>query len=801
MYRPPITSRPVPEGSLRAGRQALLDDTTTRGGTWCAAYAALVDGWLAEVLDGVGDAVDDGGVSLVAVGGYGRAELCPGSDIDLLLLHRGRSDIAEVAERVWYPIWDEGVKLGHSVRTVREAVTLADDDLDTATSLLTTRHVAGDAELTADLAATAAARWRKRAKRWLAQLSRSVDDRHTRAGEVAFLLEPDLKEGRGGLRDVHALRWAEAARAILVEGDAGTLEAAYATLLDTRVELQRRTGRRSDQLLLQEQDAVAAALGHDDADDLMRAVSGAARTIAWTSDDTWARVGSTLRGPLGWVARRDRPLGESLVLRDGEVHVTPEAVPAEDPALVLRAAAAAAAADTAIDRASLERLAAEAPAMPDPWPVEARDRLTDLLCAGTPAVRTIEALDQKGIWVRILPEWEPNRSRPQRNAYHRFTVDRHLIEAAVNAGRLVDRVTRPDLLVIGTLLHDIGKGYPGDHSVVGQGIVRTIGRRMGYGDADVGVLVTLVRHHLLLPDVATRRDLDDPGTIAQVAEAVGEVEVLRLLDALTEADSLATGPAAWGGWKAGLVHELTERVAHVLGGGAVSDVVTDDFPSAEHRAMMAAGRQVLEGREDELTVVTPDRPGVFAEVAGVLALHGLAVREAAAHSGARGDGPDDEPASGRADGPPGMALARFRVEPSFGPVVAWHRIIADLERVFAGRLALQARLDERARTYAGRGTTRAAAPVRTAVAVDNRSSATATVLDVQAADSIGLLHRITRALAELDLDIRSAKVQTIGPQVVDAFYVTGRGGGKITDDAHLSEIERAVLHAVSSVVA
>jgi [protein-PII] uridylyltransferase len=393
----------------------------------------------------------------------------------------------------------------------------------------------------------------------------------------------------------------------------------------------------------------------------------------------------------------------------------------------------------------------------------------------------IEALDQRGLWTRVLPEWEPTRSKPQRNAYHRFTVDRHLVEAAVGAAALAGRVRRPDLLVVGTLLHDIGKGRSGDHTLIGMDLVRDIAPRMGFAPADVHTLLTLVEQHLLLPDVATRRDLDDPGTIELVAKAVGDETTLELLAALTEADSLATGPAAWGGWKASLVADLVDRTAHVLRGGAAAEVRRDDFPSPAHLEMMAAGKQMLEGVDDYLTVVAGDRPGVFAKVAGVLALHGLAVLDAAAYSS------DD-----------GMALARFRVEPSFGPVVPWERVIADLERAFAGRLALTARLDERARTYAGRRTP-SAAPVRTSVSVDNRASASATVIDVHAPDSIGLLHRITRAIAELELDIRSAKVSTIGPQAVDAFYVRA-AGGKITDDELLREVERAVTHAVETAI-
>jgi [protein-PII] uridylyltransferase len=759
-------------------RAALEGDPTLVGKGLCRAYSDLVDTWLVELLQAAESECGSGGASLAAVGGYGRAELSLQSDIDVVLLHDGRSDIGALADRIWYPIWDEGLKLGHSVRTTREALTLAGDDLDTATSLLQVRHVAGDEDLTDTLAARAMDQWQKRSTRWLQELSRRVRQRHDTAGEVAFLLEPDLKEGRGGLRDVHALRWAEAARSLLWDGDDPALDDAYAMLLSARVELHRRTGRPGDRLLLEDQDAVADALGATSADALMHSVASAARTIAWRSDDAWERIDASIAGPLGWRARRDRPVGAGLVLRDGEVHLTATAEPSDDPTLGLRAAVAAAAGATRIHRGSLDRLAAGARPIPSPWAPEVRAALVDLLLAGHRAIPVVEALDQMGLWVHVLPEWEAVRSKPQRNAYHRFTVDRHLMEAAANAADLAARTDRPDLLVVGALLHDIGKGYPGDHTEVGIDLLGEIGPRMGYPPEDVAVLQAMVRHHLLLPDVATRRDLDDPATVEAVAEAVGDARTLGLLAALTEADSLATGPAAWGRWKAELVRELASRTAHVLGGGAVAEV-SHDFPNEDHLALLRAGSQVLHGDDDRLTVVTADRPGLFSRVTGVLALHGLAVLDAAVTS------------------LDGMALEVLRVESSFGPTIAWDRVLADLEKVLDGRLALQARLAERARVYGAR---QAKGPITEPprVVIDNEASRHATVVEVHAPDSVGVLYRITRALAEIDCDITSAKVQTLGDRVVDAFYVRRSTGGKLTDPAVLVELERALLHELAT---
>ena len=728
----------------------------------------------------------------MAVGGYGRRELCPGSDLDLLLLHRGKRDRGELgrlAERLWYPVWDRGLKLGHAVRTVKEAVALAASDLNTATAQLDTRLVAGDPALAAELSTRASEQWQARASRWLAALRESVAERHAKAGEVAFLLEPDLKEGRGGLRDVHALRWAESARRILFEGDDEALAVAHGVVLEVRVELQRRTGKAADRLLLQEQDAVAAALGDADADALMARLSSAARTIAWRSDEAWDRIGSSLRGPRGRVAAVDHALAPGLVLREGLVELAPGADPARDPGLVLRAAAAAARTGASLGRRTLQRLAAEAPeSLAESWTDASRADLVTLLGSGRHGIRVLEALDQHGLLVRLLPEWAAVRNRPQRNAYHRFTVDRHLCEAAAGAAAHTGAVDRPDLLLVGTWLHDLGKGFVGvrgdDHTVAGEAVMEDVAGRMGFPPGDVAVLVAMVRHHLLLPDVATRRDLDDPATAAGVAEQVGDHRLLNLLHVLTVADSEATGPAAWSEWKAGLVAGLVERTGRVLSGSAMPS--SAEFPAASHLAVLERarreGRLVVDAGGRQATVVAPDRPGVFCSVAGVLALHGLDVL------GARAWSSDD-----------GMAVEHFDVVPSFGKEPDWRTVEADVGRALNGGLSIESKLADRARQYAGRPAVLAATPPRTQVTVHSEASDTATVVEVRAPDRIGTLYRITRVLADLGLDIRSAKVATVGHEVVDAFYVVDSEGDKITDDDRVATIEGALRVVLSGV--
>jgi [protein-PII] uridylyltransferase len=752
--------------------QLLAVDGALTGRAWARAHSDRVDSWLAGVFASA--APGAAGLALAAVGGYGRRELAPRSDLDVVLLHDGRRDVAAVAESVWYPVWDRGYKLGHGVFTVRQAVRAA-AELERATSLADVRHLAGDAQLTAAARDGVLALWSRRSGRLLGQLDEAVRQRHAAAGDVAFQLEPDLKEGRGGLRDLHALGWAELARPGFSGGAGSALVEEHAVLLAVRVALHHRTGRPGDRLHLEDQDSVAEALGDPDADHLMARVAAAGRRIAWHADEAWEAWRRDQRRPRrGWTTRIVSP---GILVVDDVVDLDPGVVVGHDPLLVLRVAVAAAKVGKRISRSTLERLAAGAAPLPEPWPAEARTLFAALLLAGHPAIAVVEALDQFGLMERIVPEWAAVRSRPQRNALHRFTVDRHLCETAANAAALAHRVRRADLLVVGALLHDIGKGFTGDHTATGVRVVAAMARRMGYPPADTEVLVELCRHHLLLGDVATRRDLGDPGTIRAVADAVGSVERLRLLAALTEADGLATGPAVWGSWRAALVAELVERTTRVLAGGAPGE--PGRFPSEDLVTLMGERTRRIFGQDRTLTVVAADRSGLFSTMAGVLALAGLEVLQASAFS-------DDE----------GMATCQFTVAPGPHDPIDWPAVVRCAEQALDGRLALTARLARRAEAYAGRRRPRAARPPRCEVGIDNELSDDATVVDVHAPDGVGLLYRVTRAVAELGLDIRSARVQTVGHQAVDCFYLRGRDGAKVTDPEVLAELRLALEHAL-----
>ena len=774
--------------SLRARRQELIERTDLRGDDFCRAYSAAADEWLTGLFDEATGG-DPRGMAVVAVGGYGRGELCPFSDLDVVLVHKGRKDVAATADRIWYPVWDEGIALDHSVRKPSEALDMAAEDLRVALGLLDGRVVCGEHKVAEPVLEGARDRWARQKPPWLGVLAEKVAERHASDGDVGFLLEPDLKESHGGLRDIAALTAMMRAVPVLADYvDTVALDQARAVLTAARVELQRRAGRELNKLLLQEQEQVAKAMGMVDADELMYEVATAGRNVAWQGDDAWRRRGAWSRAQdRGGRWRRDRDRGDppaierlsgepGLGITEDEVVLLEDADITGDATLTLRLAAVAAERNLPISRDALNRLGRRAADVVTPWPDDVRDTLVRVLSAGPAAIPALEALDQRRLFEHYLPEWASVRNKPQRNPYHRFTVDRHLLEATANAATMAHRVSRVDLLLLGTLLHDIGKGYPGDHTEVGMVVAADIATRMGMAEADVATLVTMIRLHLLLPDTATRRDLDDPATAQRVADEVGDRPTLDLLAAMVEADSLATGPSAWGTWKAGLVADLVERARLLLAGEPVAPptpLITEEL-AVVMDTVRTHGVPALSIEPPTVTVVAPDRSGLLAEVTGVLALHGLNVRSAVVA------------------GEHGVAVETFTVEPSRGrwPVAA--KLSNDLAAVMDGTLDVDEQLAERAHTYRNAARPPVAQLVSTQVTFDNVASEAATVVEVRAEDIVGQLHRITRALVECHLDVTSAKVSTFGSAVVDAFYVLGPDGRKLTEPAQMAAVEQAV---------
>ena len=710
--------------------------------------------------------LDPRSIALSAVGGYGRGELSPGSDLDLLILHDGSIDaptLTDFVNAILYPLWNSNRAVDHSVRTRSETRTTAAEDLRVAQGLLDIRFIVGNEELVSAVASDATNDWRKNFSRIKSALRASIIERAERSGELAFLLEPDLKESRGGLRDINALR--AIARTDNVPVSMERLASAEALLLSVRDTLHTVTGRSRDQLLLTEQDKVAEELSFADADVLMYEVAKAARSVDYVMELTWHRLDHAPKKSLfGKV--QSQPIGRGISVVADEVTVDAGG-DLGDPTLGLRAAALAAQRGLPISVESSILLAEKYQSLPTPWPRSTREDLVALIGAGSAMIRVFEALDQEELIQKWIPEWEHVRFLPQRNVLHRHTVDRHMLETAVRAAELTRTVRRPDLLLVAALLHDIGKGYEGrDHSEHGAELIRPVALRMGFSEADADVLSTLVKHHLLLSATATRRDLDDPQTIDFVAQAVGDPVTLELLHALSISDGEATGRAAWSDWKASLVADLSARVHDYLMGNSSErpapqlELSPDQLSSVEKGELSV----VITPRDEvlEISIIAPDQTGLLSNIAGVLSISRMDVRSARTRSHGAGAAMSWL-----------VSLDANATAPTEDQL---HGLIA---RALAGELELNRKIEERIRSHRRFPGIQVPPPVVRAM---NDIATNATVIEVRMHDRPGVLYTVAKAISRFGVDIRAAIVATLGAEAFDTLYVTDVNGGALSEE-------------------
>ncbi|UXA10079.1 [protein-PII] uridylyltransferase [Mycobacterium sp. SMC-8] len=768
-----VSSRPATD-LVAAAEQLVSGSHQLDAAALRDALLDLYDFWLTTKATEIGITATSG-FAIVATGGLGRGELLPYSDLDLMLLHDNMppEDIAEVAELLWYPLWDANIRLDHSVRTVPGALRVAGEDISAGLAMLEARHIAGDGDLSALLIGGARRQWRTGIASRFDELVEHTRARWQRSGEIAHRAEPDLKCGRGGLRDVQLLnalaiaQLADVYPSRSLASPIETLGEAHLSLLNVRTELHRVAGRGRELLLAQHADEIGAALRIGDRFDLARMLSDAARTVSYYVDAGIRTAANALPRRGLAVLRRPvrRPLDEGVIEFNGEVILARDARPERDPGLILRVAAASATTGLPMAASTLSRLAAAAPELRTPWPRQALKDLLVMLAAGPSAVATIEALDRTGLWGRLFPEWGAVRDLPPRDVVHIWTVDRHLVETVSRASAFTTRVSRPDLLVLGALVHDIGKGRGGDHSVIGAELADQIGSRLGLWPSDIKILSTLVRHHLLLAHTATRRDLQDPTTISAVVDALdGDPVVLELLHALAEADSLATGPGVWGDWKASLIGELVRRCRLVMAG--------EPFPHPDpiDPRFVELAREV--GVHVELTpadtphiynvtMIAPDSRGVLSKAAGVLALNSLRVHSASVN------------------GHEGSAINSFVVSPHFGTPPAAQLLRQQLILALDGELDVMGLLEKKEADAAGTvraGEIRAAVPINAPAAPPlvlwhDGAGAGQAVAEIRATDRAGLLAVLTRVFERAGADIAWAKVTTMGSSVVDAFGI------------------------------
>ena len=716
------------------------------------------------------DGADSDDVAIAAVGGFGRGELSPGSDLDILILHRGtlsEEELSSFVNKILYPLWDKKIKVDHSVRTRSEVREAAEADLKVILGLLDIRLVCGSAALVADVQIDALDEWRKNSKRRLPELEKSLLERHQRAGELAYLLEPDLKEARGGLRDITAIRALEKSGAITIPME--RISVAESLLSNVREALHIVSGRDKDKLLFQEQDKVAAHLGFVDADVLMSEVAQAARSVDYLLDSTWYRLAHKGKDGAGRFLRKVRSttLSRDISVANKEVTIDIDADFSLDPTIGLRACAAAAQLGLPMSMDSLERLSVALTSgvteLPNPWPRDARENLISLIGAGPAMVQIFEALDQEEIIFHWIPEWRAVRSLPQRNVLHRHTVDRHMVETAVQAASLTRKVHRPDLLLFSALFHDIGKGTEEDHSERGAALIAPLAQRIGFSEPDIKTIQLLVKHHLLLSATATRRDLDDPATITAVADVIPDLQTLELLHALSIADGEATGRAAWTDWKASLVAELVKRVELAITDNTVAQQpeLSDNQRAKADSGMLSV---TIENRESvyAIEIVIPDSTGILSTVAGVLNLLRLDVRSARTKSVGN------------------SAVMEWIVIPDpHAPVLEEQKLHDEITRALKSRSSLSERIQERIDAYSQLPSI----PVPDPVVETFLDAATdATIIEVRSHDRPALLFGIGDSITRSSVDIRSAIVTTLGAEAIDTLYVTEIGGGPLTPE-------------------
>ena len=710
------------------------------------------------------------GLAIAAVGGYGRGELSPGSDLDIIILHQGQfsqSALSEFVNNLLYPLWDNK-SVDHSVRTRTETRDAAESDLKVALGLLDIRVVAGDADLVAAVQSESLDSWRKHARNRLPELKLSLEQRHERAGELAYLLEPDVKEARGGLRDINALRAISLSGATKVPLE--RISWAESKLNDVRETLHQTSGRNKDRLLFQEQDAVARELGYTDADALMSDVAQAARSVDYLLEFTWHQLGQRNKDGFGRFLRKPRTdiVAKNLNVSQNEIVINSQADIQSDPMIGLRAAATAAQLGLPISLESYSLLSAALNEgkglLPNPWPREAREHLISLIGAGESMVSIFEALDQEEIIFHWIPEWRALRSLPQRNALHRHTVDRHMVETAVHAASLTRKVHRPDLLLFAALFHDIGKGDTEDHSIRGERLIGPLAKRIGFPEEDVEVIKILVKHHLLLSSTATRRDLDDPATIQSILAVIPDLTTLELLHALSIADGEATGSAGWSDWKATLVSDLVKRVKKAMSGSSTIAAQPEITPEQLKVAESGVLQVNLEQRENgySIEIISPDKPGLLSLVAGVINTFRLDVRSARTKSHGS------------------SAVMKWIVTPEpHAPAVTAQNLRSEIEKAFNDTSHIEDKLIARAQAYASIPAIPVPDPI---VEFYNDGATDATIIEVRSHDRPGLLFRIGAGITQSKVDIRSAIVTTLGAEAIDTLYVSELTGGPLSDE-------------------
>ncbi len=807
-------------------------------------------------------------LGVVATGGYGRGELAPLSDLDLLFLrpYKQTPRGEQIVEFMLYLLWDMGLKVGHATRTVDESIRYAERDQTIRTALLEARYIWGDRQLFDELIRSFTTKFLGGDGRDFVEAKLAErDQRHQRMGDSRYVVEPNVKEGKGGLRDLHLLFWiakylyrvnkpAELiAKGVLTQEEARHFERAERFLTTVRCHIHYLTNRADDRLSFDLQREIAQRLGYQDRPGSRgverftkhyylhaKTVGDLTRIFVAALEDSHRRKPKLAAL---WQSLRPRQL-EGFRLDGERLSVSSPDMFEKDPVAILRLFHVAQENGLDVHPGTL-RLITQNIRLVDRLrnDAEANRLFMAMLTSRHDPETTLRRLNEAGVFGRFVPDFGRVVAQTQHDMYHTYTVDEHTIRAIgilaniengthkedhpVSADVVHKILSRP-ALYLAVLLHDIAKGRGGDHSVLGADVAMQLGPRLGLSPAETETVAWLVRHHLAMSSTAFQRDLMDPKTIEDFASLVQSPERLRLLLVLTVCDIRAVGPNVWNGWKAALLRQLYHAAEQLLSGGTLAGGRAErikavqaevarrlsGWTDAEREEHFARGyasywlsfdpdtlarqaelvrradrdRQPLaiEHRVDthrsvtEVTIYTLDTHGLFARLAGAMAISGANIVDAKIFTLANG-----------------MALDTFWIQdlegkPFDGPQ-RLARLSARVELSLSNRLDIQRELDSQRSSWPRRDRVFTVEP---RVLVDNSASDTFTVIEVNGRDRPGFLHVVTRALTRCSLQIATAHITTYGERAVDVFYVKDMFGLKVVNQAKLKQIEGTVEQAI-----
>jgi [protein-PII] uridylyltransferase len=839
---------------LRAQRESLEDlwQKGLSGRALLGEHTRLVDRYLAQRFDA---AFPTAPLSLVALGGYGRRELFPFSDIDLMLLHDNVSQkvLDEAAAVVFYPLWDAGLEVGHGVRTPEGCLADVVDDYFFRVALLDARPVAGSRELFDNLIRNFQKTFIDgNRKDFLEKMQHHRQERHRRFGMHTYLLEPHIKESRGGLRDVQSMLWTSKVvfginditgmedAALLSSSERLQFEKAWDFLIKIRNRLHYISGRKNDQLFFEHQEEMATAFAYQkkngmlEVEHFMRDVHEAMQAIAVTGELFFEHVDEVLGvAAVGERALADEELEAAIMVRLNRLHLLDEIQTRQKPIVLMRLFYQAARTGLQLHHRTRKMVQNLLPLIDNRFRRSRRITRTFLEVLRQPyAAEALTFMLETGVLDTYLPEFKQIVSLAQHDIYHVNTVDRHLLQTVRELQRVVEQeptiaaqVRSISLLYLAALLHDIGKGQEQGHTERGAALAREIADRIGLSEEERDLLGFIVEQHLLLMNTALRRDLEDEGMILRCAEQIKNPERLSMLYLVTVADAKATGPTVWNEWKGALLLELYLKIAHLLdredlgrqevdqrqaadwmieqvrrelGSDGLPDaaIMPPDYLTsfsppeiARHiRLKKCLGKRKLlvETAKDQgcwsVLIMTGDRPGLLARICGVLALHNLRILSAQIFTWTDG-----------------TVVDVLLVDSTIGGQYEeqnWQRLEGDLQLAVRQQLGLDYRLHKKLEPL-GRRKQQVKHRLPTRVEIDNDASDSYSIIEVYAADRIGLLYEIARTLTDFGMNISRAIIGSKADQVVDVFYVQDYEGKKVEEPVFQEEIRKGLLHAAT----